>query len=283
MGIEQLTIIDNDSIDITNLNRQLIALDSNVSQCKVDVCRDRILAINPSAKVTAHHTFVTEANIPTLIPKAEFDVVFDCIDTILSKIALVAYCVQNKIKVLSSGGAGNKIDPSLIQVKDIKHTNSCKLIKYLREGLIKHKIFTGVKCVFSTEFALEPKRKGYNKGHGRPVNGTISYLPNMFGFHLFSTWASYKIKKLRESLKDNISKEMGLSNLSINDLKSSKNDLNKINYAVSETDKTKNKSLKRKRIEGDDGEKECFECVIRYVEKDKIESLQTIVREEIDK
>lgn len=192
-GIGKITIIDNDIVDITNINRQLIATLPDIGNPKVELFWQRIKSINPHCEVIAHQRFLSEENLSELIDR-EVDFVIDCIDTVPSKIAIIRYCINNKIKVVSSMGAGNRYDVTKVKIADISKTKMCSLARVIRNGLKKCGITKGVMVAYSEEPGSKPlvREKGL-----RPINGTISYLPPMFGLML----SGFVLKKLIDSSK----------------------------------------------------------------------------------
>lgn len=179
-GIGEITIIDNDTVDITNINRQIIALLPDVGRAKVELFQERIKLINPECTVNAIQEFIDENNIARLIPLG-VDYVIDCIDTVDSKVSLLSYCHQNKIKIVSSQGAGNRYDVNKVKVADISKTHKCPLAKLIRLKLRRLGINNGIQVVYSEEHCKMP----LVRGHGlRPINGTISYMPALFGVML---------------------------------------------------------------------------------------------------
>ena len=194
-GVGALTIVDGDTVSESNLNRQLVALHSTLGKPKVEVLKERFLDINPDLKLTAQHRFIEEEDIPVLLEGGEIDFVIDAIDTLAPKVALIAYCLRHKIKIVSSMGAGGRKAPSAIRIADIADTYHCALAKAVRLRLRKEGISKGLKTVFSTEQAdrnavvvVEGER---NK---KSTVGTISYLPAIFGCYL----AGHVIRKLTE-------------------------------------------------------------------------------------
>lgn len=179
-GIGEITIIDHDIVDITNLNRQIISNLGNVGKAKVELFAERIKSINPQCKVNVQRTFINEDNLSQLI-KPEVDYVLDCIDTVPSKLALLSYCVRSKIKVCSSMGAGNRYDVTKAKITDINNTKMCSLARVIRVGLKKRGISKGIPVVYSEEPGLAPLVQGNGL---RPINGTISFLPSLFGLML---------------------------------------------------------------------------------------------------
>lgn len=191
-GIGRITIIDHDVVDITNINRQLIATLDSVGKPKVELFVERVLSINPDCKIEAKQKFIAEDNLSELIVDADY--VFDCIDSVPSKIALIKYCLHHKIKIISSMGAGNRYDVTKVKIADISKTNSCGLARVMRLGLKKHRISKGLKVIFSEEQGSSPLAQA--KGL-RPINGTISYLPALFGLMI----SGYAIKNLIDQKK----------------------------------------------------------------------------------
>lgn len=177
-GIGQLTLIDNDVVTTSNINRQLIALHSTIDQPKVDVMQRRIADINPACQINPAQVFLTPDNIAHHIPDTA-DWVIDCIDTIPSKVALISTARQRNIPVTASMGAGNRLDPTRIRSADISQTHGCSLARIVRQQLRKAGIHQGVLTVFTDEPARPARPRQGNES--RPTNGTISYMPALFG------------------------------------------------------------------------------------------------------
>ena len=129
-GIGSITIIDNDIIDITNLNRQLMTTQSNIGESKVDVLKNRILSINPNCNVNAINIFLDDSNINSIVD--DYDYVVDACDTVKTKISLIKICNKKNIKLISAMGTGNKMDPSKLEITDIYKTNNDPLAKLIR-------------------------------------------------------------------------------------------------------------------------------------------------------
>lgn len=183
-GVGQMTIIDGDVFDITNINRQLPALRSTVGQSKAGVLAARLLDINPELKLHVHNEFVLPDRIPSLMETNRPDYVMDCIDSITPKLAILRYCKRNKIKVISSMGAGGKMDPSKMKVADISGVYNCKMGAYIKKQLKKEKINKGIRAVFSTEIQKKESLKMTNGANfKKSFYGTISYMPALFGLH----------------------------------------------------------------------------------------------------
>ena len=153
-GIGTFDLIDDDKICITNINRQIYALRSTVGKYKVDVAKDRILDINPNAVVNTYKTFYTPETADEF-DFSQYDYVVDAIDTVVGKLKIVEKAKEAKIPVISSMGAGNKMNPALFEVTDIFKTSVCPLAKVMRQELKKRKI-RKLKVVYSKEIPIKP-------------------------------------------------------------------------------------------------------------------------------
>lgn len=153
-GIGTFDLIDDDKICITNINRQIYALRSTVGKYKVDVAKDRILDINPNAIVNTYKTFYTPETADEF-DFSQYDYVVDAIDTVVGKLKIVEKAKEAKIPVISSMGAGNKMNPALFEVTDIFKTSVCPLAKVMRQELKKRKI-RKLKVVYSKEIPIKP-------------------------------------------------------------------------------------------------------------------------------
>lgn len=180
-GIGHLTLIDNDYVTASNINRQLIALHSSIGQLKVDVMRARILDIHPACQVNTLSCFLTPENISEYLP-VNADYLIDCIDTVPSKVALIATAMQANLPVASSMGAGNRQNVSQVKLADISQTHGCALARLIRTQLRQQGISRGVMTVFSDETPSAPRPRSGTEN--RPTNGTISYMPPLFGLML---------------------------------------------------------------------------------------------------
>lgn len=155
-GVGRLILIDKDTVDITNINRQIHALLNTVGEPKVDLMRDRIKLINPECDVIAMRMFYTEETYEQLF-QYPIDYIVDASDTISYKIHLIKQCLERKIPIISSMGAANKIDPTRFQVADISKTTMDPIARVIRTKLRKEGIKKGVKVVFSTEEPQKPR------------------------------------------------------------------------------------------------------------------------------
>ena len=194
-GVGKMTIVDGDTVDITNVNRQLPALHSTVGQHKVDVVGDRLMDINPELQLTRINEFLSPERTTEIVTK-EFDYVMDCIDSLTPKLNLIIAAKRKKVKIVSSMGAGGKIDPSKVLVRDISKTSNCHLAKQVRKRLKKEKIDKGIRCVFSNELQDEDSLKmtdGTN--YKRSFYGTISFMPAIFGLYAAAEVINYLLKK----------------------------------------------------------------------------------------
>lgn len=182
-GIGEITIIDNDDVDISNLNRQLIALHSTLGKDKVDVMEDRLLDINPSLIVHKMKTFYLPDNND--IDFSSFDYVIDAIDTVSGKVGIIENCSKNNIPVISALGCGNKIDPTKLEVTDIYKTSYDPLAKTLRK-LLKEKGIKHLKVVYSKEEPLEIIEPFDSNNNGRHSPGSSPFVPSVAGIILAS-------------------------------------------------------------------------------------------------
>lgn len=185
-GIGRLTLLDHDVVAVSNINRQLPALLSTVGRPKAEVMGERIRDINPECALTLRREFLNRDNVNELVP-ADADYVIDAIDSLACKVALVGESLGRGLKVASSMGAGNKLDPSRARIADLGKTEACPLARQMRKRLLRHYgIKRGVLTVYSDEPSRDPLPPEPVDGPGRPraVNGTISYMPPLFGLML---------------------------------------------------------------------------------------------------
>ncbi|PKO99193.1 MAG: tRNA threonylcarbamoyladenosine dehydratase [Bacteroidetes bacterium HGW-Bacteroidetes-8] len=180
-GAGRVVILDSDVVNLSNKNRQLLALDSTLGQYKVKLMESRLRDINKDLEVVSIAEYLTEENVHTLLEGQKIDCVIDAIDTLSPKIALIQYCIKNSIPLISSMGAGAKTDATKIEVKDISKSFNCPLAYMLRKRLRKVGISKGFKVVFSEELpdtdAIIPVQEQNKKSQV----GTISYMPAVFG------------------------------------------------------------------------------------------------------
>lgn len=192
-GVGNITIVDGDVVNPSNINRQLIARHSTIGQSKVELLAKRLIDINPELKLKVHHLFLEDDEINNLLDSDTFNYVIDAIDTLSPKVFLIYNALKRKIKIVSSMGAGGRIDPSKIGFTDISKTYHCTLAKSVRKRLVKLGISKGLPVVFSSE---QPKKEAVlateNERFKKSTVGTVSYMPAIFGCYL----ASYVIRKL---------------------------------------------------------------------------------------
>jgi tRNA A37 threonylcarbamoyladenosine dehydratase len=181
-GVGKITIVDNDRVDASNINRQIQALNSTVDQPKAKVLSARLLDINPALDLTVKEMYIKDEITTELLTSAKWDYVVDCIDTLSCKVFLIKKCLDMKLPIVSSMGAGGKVDPSQIQVTDISKTYVCNLARYVRKRLQNLGVKKGLKVVFSPEKADQDKiivtEKAFPK---KSIIGTLSYMPALFG------------------------------------------------------------------------------------------------------
>ena len=181
-GIGHITIVDNDVISLSNLNRQIIATQETIGQKKVDVMKKRILSIHPECDVTTLDMFYLPETADQ-IDLSQYDYVVDAIDTITSKIELAVRCDQ-KIPLISSMGTGNKINPALLQVGDIYKTSVCPLAKVMRRELKKRRV-KHLKVVYSQELPMKPFESD-EITHKRTIPGSTAFVPSSAGLLIAS-------------------------------------------------------------------------------------------------
>lgn len=186
-GIGKITIVDGDVVQASNRNRQLIALKSNEGLKKADLMKMRLLDINPELEITAITKYLKDQAIFEVVDMAAYDYVVDAIDTLAPKVFLIHYCYTKNIKIVSSMGAGGKIDPTKITIEDISKSFNDKLARILRKRLHRLGVYEGVPVVFSSEIVDKAVVKLVeNEENKKSTVGTISYLPPIFGCMLAS-------------------------------------------------------------------------------------------------
>lgn len=192
-GIGRLLLLDHDVVSLTNINRQLPALENTLGQPKVEVMAARIRQINPDCRVEAINAFFDQNNWQQLLTQ-DIDYVVDAIDTVSSKLVLIEKCRELSLPIICSMGAGNKFDPSLLQVADISKTRVDPLAKVMRQELRKRGISKGVKVVFSTEPPTSPIKEQEAQlqlteqatARRRQIPGSTAFVPPAAGLLLAS-------------------------------------------------------------------------------------------------
>ncbi|WP_195238020.1 tRNA threonylcarbamoyladenosine dehydratase [Clostridium perfringens] len=206
-GVGNLILVDDDTVCLTNLNRQIHATYKTISKNKVEVMKERVLSVNRNCNVETIQVFVTPDNLEEIIPD-DVDYVVDAIDTVSAKIALVVYCEQKGIKLMSSMGTGNKLNPAEFKVADIYNTKVCPLAKVMRYELRKRGV-KKLKVVYSEEMPRKPKVEdvvtcktgcvctgGTKKCSAkRQIPGSVSFVPPVAGMIIASEVVKDLIKE----------------------------------------------------------------------------------------
>ena len=194
-GVNKMTIVDGDFFDETNKNRQLPALDSTIGKSKAKVLAARLKDINKEIDLTVLEEFLSPERAYEIISK-DFDYVLDCIDSITPKVNLIVAARRKKVKIISSMGAGGKLDATKIRIKDIGNTKNCTMARVLRKRLKERKVNKGVKAVYSEEMQRSKSLKitdGTN--FKKSYYGTISYMPAAFGLQAAAHVINFLLKK----------------------------------------------------------------------------------------
>lgn len=191
-GIGALDLIDKDTVDLTNLNRQIVALHSTIGRDKVDVMKERILDINPNCQVETYRCFYLPET-KDLFDFKQYDYIVDAVDTVTAKIQLVLEAKEYNIPIISSMGAGNKLNPAAFEVADIYKTSVCPLAKVMRRELKKRDV-AHLKVVYSKEEAIKPT---FEQGE-EVVPGSNAFVPSVAGLIL----ASEVVKDLAKGIEE---------------------------------------------------------------------------------
>lgn len=178
-GIGAIDVFDDDVVSITNINRQAVAMTSTIGRPKVEVIRDQILDINPTAVVTCRQMFYTPENADS-VELGVYDYIVDAIDTVKAKLELICRAKAANVPIISAMGAGNKLDPTRFEVEDISKTSVCPLCRVMRAQLKKRGI-AHHKVVYSRE---EPVRVVADDSNGRHAPGSVSFVPPVMGLIL---------------------------------------------------------------------------------------------------
>ncbi len=193
-GVGCLTIVDGDVVDITNVNRQLPALHSTEGMPKVHVVGDRLMDINPELNLTRVQEFLSPERAFEIVEE-KYDYVLDCIDSVTPKLNLIVGAKRKRVKIISSMGAGGKMEAAKVKVADITNTVNCMFAKTIRRRLKEHKI-DKLKVVFSSEIQDESSLKMTDgSNYKKSFYGTNSYMPGLFGLYMAETVIRYLIKK----------------------------------------------------------------------------------------
>ena len=193
-GVGNITIVDGDVVDITNINRQLPALHSTVGMTKIDVVGDRLMDINPELNLTKVQEFLSPERAFEIVEE-KYDYVLDCIDSVTPKLNLIIGAKRKRVKIISSMGAGGKMEAAKVKVADITNTVNCMFAKTIRRRLKEFKI-DKLKVVFSSEIQDESSLKMTDGSNYKKLfYGTNSYMPGLFGLYMAETVIRYIIKK----------------------------------------------------------------------------------------
>lgn len=191
-GIGEIDIIDNDTVSLTNLNRQIIATTDTVGKLKVDVMRERAKSINPDIKVNTYAMFYTPENADE-IDLSKYDYVIDAIDTVTAKIEIITRADKLNVPIISCMGAGNKLNPTAFEIEDIYKTSVCPLARTMRREL-KERGIKKLKVVYSKEEPIKPISGG--EEHGRHIPASIAFTPAAAGLAAASEVINDLIKNL---------------------------------------------------------------------------------------
>lgn len=183
-GVGSLVIVDHDRVAASNLNRQLPALHSTLGLPKVEVMARRLSEINPHCRLVALDQFISAETCPELL-SPDLNLVIDAIDSLTCKVELIAQCLERELAVLSSMGAGGRMDPTRVMASDLMDTQVCPLARAVRTRIRRRGLGRGIRVVWSDE-QPRPPLPPEDTGQGRPraVNGTVSYMPAIFGLTL---------------------------------------------------------------------------------------------------
>ncbi|MGA1381164.1 MAG: tRNA threonylcarbamoyladenosine dehydratase [Schleiferiaceae bacterium] len=193
-GVGRLTLVDGDVVDPTNRNRQLQALSSTHGQKKAWLMRDRVLDINPDCQVTAIDRFLDPEAMRELLRSAQVDYALDCIDSVQPKLNFISTALSEKNPIISSMGAGGRLDTSKIQISKLEHSYNCPFAKHIRKRLIReYGIRKGFHVVFSSELANKDSvRLTDGSNFKKSFYGTSAWIPAAFGLHA----ASFAVRQL---------------------------------------------------------------------------------------
>lgn len=201
-GIGRMTIVDHDSVGLSNMNRQLVCTMEALGRSKAEVMGERIRSINPEIRLDVWNLFLGPDNIHSRLAAAGFDYVLDCIDSVACKAMLVAACQELGIPVASSLGAGGRLDVTQARIARLAETYNCGLGANLRRRLRRMGSSLDYPVVFSPEVPIKPLPQqpipGDPDARPRAVNGTISYMPNLFGFML----AGHAIRQMLQQMNN---------------------------------------------------------------------------------
>ena len=189
-GVGQIDIFDRDTVSLSNINRQIIALHSTVGRNKVDVMKERMLDINPDCRINAYNVFYLPENADEY-DLSDYDYIADAVDTVAAKLEIAIRAYKAGVPVISAMGAGNKTDPTRFEVADINDTSVCPLARVMRREL-KARGVKKYKVVYSKE---EPRKSGVTDPEsGKSVPGSLSFVPSAVGLIMASEIVNYIVK-----------------------------------------------------------------------------------------
>ena len=196
-GVGNITIVDADTVSLSNCNRQLVALHSTVGKPKVDVLAERLLDIKPNFNIHKIKEFIRDEFTVNLLAQNNFTFIVDAIDTLAPKVFLLAEAVKRSIPIVSSMGSGGKLNPALVKIDDISKSDYCKLARMVRKRLHRLGIRKGITVVYSPEVVPEERIIETEGEQNKKSNvGTISYMPAIFGCYI----AAYIIRRITNTL-----------------------------------------------------------------------------------
>ena len=196
-GVGNITIVDADTVSLSNCNRQLVALHSTVGKPKVDVLAERLLDINPNLNIHKIKEFIRDEFTVNLLAQNNFSFIVDAIDTLAPKVFLLAEAVKCGIPIVSSMGSGGKLNPALVKIDDISKSDYCKLARMVRKRLHRLGIRKGITVVYSPEVVPEERIIETEGEQNKKSNvGTVSYMPAIFGCYI----AAYIIRRITNTL-----------------------------------------------------------------------------------
>lgn len=190
-GVGTIELIDNDVVSVSNINRQLCALESTVGLPKVEVVAERLKDINPRINVIPRQTFFLPENADEF-DFSSYDFVIDAIDTVSAKVEIAVRCDRLGIQMISSMGTGNKLDPCALRISDLSKTSGCPLARVMRRELKKRGILH-LPVVYSEEAPISPQAPAFAQ-NGKPIPGSISFVPSVAGLLAASAAVKYLIK-----------------------------------------------------------------------------------------
>ncbi len=190
-GVGAIDLIDSDTVSVSNINRQAVALHSTVGRPKVEVMRDKILDINPECKVSTHQCFYLPETAENF-DFSKYSYVLDCVDTVAAKIDIICRAKELNIPIISAMGAGNKLDPTAFRVADIFDTKVCPLARIMRTNLKKRGI-KSLKVVYSEEIPLSSTEK--DPETGRSIPGSVPFVPSVMGLIMAGQTVKDLVKK----------------------------------------------------------------------------------------